>query len=55
MTSTDDSNRVFSNWRESAQAWDKHREARRMLSGGVIAPLNREAARDRLSELYAPT
>jgi ubiquinone/menaquinone biosynthesis C-methylase UbiE len=44
MTANDDSNRVFSNWTEAAQAWDKHREARRMLSGAVIAPLNREAA-----------
>ena len=44
MTSNDDSNQVLSNWRESAQAWDKHREARRLLSGNVIAPLNREAA-----------
>lgn len=44
MTSSDDSSRVLSNWRESAQAWDKHREARRMLAGSVMARLNREAA-----------
>ena len=44
MTPSDDSTRVFSNWSDVAQAWDKHRAARQMLSGAVIAPLNREAA-----------
>ena len=39
-----DSNQVFSNWSESANAWNKHRDARRLLAGATIAPLNREAA-----------
>jgi len=38
------SDQVFANWSESANAWNRHRDARRLLSGKTIAPLNREAA-----------